>query len=83
VIPEINALQPIKFGARRETETSVPLVRRRVGPARDTADVRNGVKGGRGRQVDGAAGLAQLRKYPRVLALKFRANRRHPLLGLI
>jgi hypothetical protein len=41
VIPEINALQPIKFGARRETETSVPLVRRRVGLARDTADIRN------------------------------------------
>jgi len=31
VIPEINALRPIKFGPHRETDTSVPLVRRRAG----------------------------------------------------
>jgi hypothetical protein len=31
VIPEINAPRPIKFGAHRETGTSVPLVRRRAG----------------------------------------------------
>ena len=44
-IREINALQPIQFVTRRETETSVPLVRRSALPAHAEA-VGNGSKAG-------------------------------------
>jgi hypothetical protein len=34
MVIEINALRPIKFGVHRETDTSLPSVRRKVGLAR-------------------------------------------------